>query len=185
MTVLELVILFVLNAEANNYNLEPIRISPVINNQHDFIVNNVNTNAEIVENIIINLQTKIDHTMLKTISKEISMVIGLDTKIHHFRWDLSINQNLGLLKILSITADVDKNNVNLVVKSVTLEQTIPKVYDLIEKCTNTGRRRYGICGPRHSECHIHHIERQLNEHEINLITQNLYSKVPEAKLLLH
>ena len=174
--------------KVNAMSLESVVVSPVVNFESYFVVPTHDGNCAglIVNNINNNLVSSqfadLPQDFINKISNEISLAIGLpDTNIHHMRWELSITPQVGSLKIFSVNAQINGNNVHVNGRMLNLVQPIPPFYEPKQVCARSGSRRFGIAGPRAMECYIHNVARGINQNEINHITNVLINKANEVK----
>lgn len=170
----------ILNLQAMDKSLiQPVKISEVDRTEFDINLQQKNDIYRMMKDRL----GEIDDNTIKSISQEI--LIGLaNTKIQHFKWDLTIQSTIGILKIIKITADIGSTSIHINSKSVRLEQNIPERFETKEICSRSGSRRYVIAGPRERECSYYQVKRDLTQNEINDITNNLLSKAEEAQRLL-
>jgi hypothetical protein len=169
----------------NALSLEPVKMSPVVEQEFSFNVQHNNVNTGSIMQVIGGASLcEVGDNFLETISREIVLMIGSDASIRHMRWDTTITLTMGTLKVYSITANIDGLNVHIVAKHVKVEQPIPELYETKEHCERTGPRRYGIAGSRSWECNNYQVGRGLAPDEISEVNQALISKVVEAKLLV-
>jgi hypothetical protein len=166
-------------------HLEPVEISQVFSYDFTFDINEKADMDFIREKFRTNLneikQTDINDDHLKTLYHEIFLSIGIDnTEVRHLKLQLNITQKLGILAIYNIEATINRIAVAIKMKTITLEQIIPQVYDTKIQCHKTGSRRFVIAGPRKEECYVHDVIRNLNSMEIGQVTAALMAKKLDA-----
>jgi hypothetical protein len=165
-------------------NLDPVKISEVIGQEFNFDAQKMET-SEIVSVIQQNFEShelkEINSNMIKTMGQEIFLTLGMiETQIHHLNWELTITPHVGTLKIYRITAEIEGTKIKIIGKYIQLEQDIPSMFDTKEHCERSGRRKYGIAGPRKMKCHTYQVPRGLNQQEIDLVTSNLITASVKA-----
>jgi hypothetical protein len=167
------------------FELEPVIVHPVKN--YNFSIKSQETS---VVDIMINIKnsfTEIDQNELYKISTEIMLACetGITTNVRSLRWEFTINDNQGILLVISVNALISRNYVDITGGVIKLEQRLPAMYRTEEKCAKTGSRKYGIVGPRKNECNYHNIRRALNGDELIKVNQALTSQLVQAMMLLN
>lgn len=142
-------------------------------------------------NMMSQIQTLNDHryslqeSMLKQIAKEIEVLADSESKFVHNTWTFTISNNFASLDYILVHIDINESRQAHVTGGIVrLSQHVPQQYNVEQKCARTGSRIYGICGPRHLECHNHHVPRGLHQHEINQVISHLNSHSSTAQKLL-
>lgn len=178
----------------NQINIQAFQLQPAVIQQisvqsFSFPIDD-NVAKEVIANAIRNgISTKqivIPEDMIVNIINEIYLSIGvIDSQVKHMSWNYHLSQRIGNLDVYFVTASIGKMQIDLEFKIANIIQHIPAVHDRREHCARTGSRRYGFAGPRSRECHTYWVERGINQHESELVYQNLVSKVPEVLALMY
>jgi hypothetical protein len=139
----------------------------------------------------------VPHNFLNTMAKEIMLIAYnndmTDISIQHKTWQFTIRNDIGMIQVFSINALITNHEnsqehnlkqVHITGYLASISVSIPKVYEQKQVCARTGRRRYGVAGPRANVCHTHNVERGLHNNEIDLIYSTLISGYDKAQVLL-
>ena len=99
------------------------------------------------------------------------------------KWQLKINQGLGVMRVIDVTARGRVNGngrtLTMVGKACQINQAIPQVFDQQQQC-HKGKHKFVIAGPRKNICNTIQVPRGLNAAEINQVNQALINKIPQA-----
>lgn len=178
---MKLLIACVLLITIYQVNANEVRIYPITENEIHLHFQSKDTVASEIKSSKIG---DISNDILDTIVNEISLVVGMnDVGIQHMRWEFEHTSKLGTLIIYKFEAQVNQYEVNIKSKILKLEQDIPTYYDVVHHCAKTGERRYGLFGPRSTECYDYYVERNPNAEEIAKINQKLLDKLSNTKML--
>jgi hypothetical protein len=120
---------------------------------------------------------------MNKIASDIILAMEIDGSIvKHRKWHVSITQNIGTILMYAIQATISEHRISIVGHNQLLTQHIPTMYETHEQCQRSGRRRYGIAGPRRNVCHTYTVQRGLYPEEINQIQNALTSKASELRV---
>jgi len=102
---------------------------------------------------------------------------------HALHWQLKINQGLGAMRVIDVTARGRANGngrtLTMIGKACEIHQAIPQVFDQQEIC-HKGKHQFVVFGHRKNICDYIQVPRGLNAAEINQVNQALINKIPEA-----
>lgn len=185
--ILIIILITLQSCVVNCLDLEPVSISEIRKNEFTFDLHFDEKNiTTLIIKKVENCELKdIGASFFQTIGKEIELILDMqESYIHHMKWEITINTKLGILKVFSISAEVNSTHIHLISKHIQLEQKIETQYETKRQCSNSGHRKYKLAGPRKEECHDHRVIRDLNEEEIKQVNLHLMSKLSEAMLLI-
>jgi hypothetical protein len=122
---------------------------------------------------------------ISEIAETILLATGIGHQtVRHEHWEFNIMDGIGRLFVFRVNAQIFNYDVHVTGGVTEIVQTIPKVVDIQEKCSNTGDRRYLLFGPRSRECRKIFTERGLNHDEVMTVHDVLIRAIPSALHML-
>ena len=178
----------ILIVSATAFNLPAPTISAAVSHNFNYQVA-IGESIPSLTQKISNIQPKLGFQDAKYLQQ-----IGGDLKFHidamqttpyrSLTWSLKINKQLGVLRVIQITATLQASTktLNINGKYVEVTQKIPAVFNVTRTC-HKGKRKLGI-GKRKVKCQDVSTPRGLNAQEIAQVNQNLMKMLPQAQARL-
>jgi len=184
------IVSILLIASASALSLPPASISATVSQDFHYQVT-VGESIPSLTNKIANIKSALgfqDQKYLEQIGGDLKFHIDAmqSTPYKSLTWSLKINRNLGVLRVIQITANLNAGAKSLHIngKFVEVTQSIPPVFNVTRVC-HKGKRRYGLFGPRKEHCKNVSTPRGLNAAEIAQVNQALMNMIPQAQARLN
>lgn len=159
------------------------QVLPVTNQIITFQIQDHETNVRTLDIVQAKLSEFKQISQFDAITKYITLVSSMNySTIIQKEWAFKITINQGTMMQQSIMAKIINKNITVTIKSATAIQQIPTFFETKTVCARTGRRKYGIAGPRKKVCNDHSVPRGLTMDEILFVKNRLIRKLDEVQI---
>src|SRR5580700_2983583 len=129
--------------------LAPVQVGPVAKYNFAFNIADQRNDPTTLMRSFANNKLHVPSGDLDKIAKDIILSMGIEgSQTRHMKWSFHVTNTVGTLSIYEIHALISASQVHVTGASATMTQQIPALYDVREQCARTGKRKYGIAGPR-------------------------------------
>jgi hypothetical protein len=123
----------------------------------------------------------LDSDRFTELTNLISQSLDLNgTQFKSLRWKCVITKSFGQLDIVTLVAKIFEESVGFVVDSASIYQPYHTPQECKTSCARSGKRKFGVAGPRKKKCHTHCESRGLTGQEITFVQNELLKSVPDV-----
>lgn len=177
----------------NCFQLEPIIVKPIVKFDRTITIVENDSSVFIMAfsrmgfniNNQLPIGTNIATSVLHLFADEITSLVASKNYHHSLKWYINIDDNIGLLQMVEINADIQNMIVRIFGKSINLIQPIPQQYEIKRQCILTNKRRYRFIIRPKKSCYDHQTPRELNIDEIKQVNNKLKEKASQIRYLLN